>query len=169
MSNNEPEILTSQLNQSCLEGTDRRRRSDGDPVFNLGDACRPPRDALGLLSFRPGTSRAASITSPPEAVTEMRSALISALRLSAFSILALISEGAKRGVNFTRFNMPLTPLSLRTTTSARLRSDSHSVLPSRVIEPFLTTTLMFSVTIEEAHLDRFDRSTGDLRIGPFHE
>ena len=28
-------------------------RSDGDPVFNLGDAGRPPRGALSFLSFRP--------------------------------------------------------------------------------------------------------------------
>src|SRR3982074_548988 len=77
----------------------------------------------------------------------MRLASTSALRLKASWIFFLISAGAARGLIWIRLLTPLTPLIRRTAVSAVLRWYCHSTWPSRVTQPFLTTTLMCSEEI----------------------
>ena len=99
----------------------RGSRRDGDAVLDLGNA--GARHAARSASRRSAQDRTVPVrvTCPPSAVTFTRSASTSAMRLSAASILALISERATRDFSATRLEMPLTPRTLRTAASARLR------------------------------------------------
>ena len=88
------------------------------------------------------------VTLSPSVSTVMRLASTSALRLSAASIALFTTILLTCGLTSIRLLTPLTPVRYRTAFSAADFWNCHSTLPSRVIQPLDTLTLIRSAGTE---------------------